>query len=66
MSAFFDIGNVYGNQEDFDASLLRYSTGVAAIWFSPIGIMNFSFSKPLKVKEGDQTQMFQFTVGTTF
>jgi len=66
LSAFFDIGNVYGQNENFDSSLLRYSTGISAIWLSPLGILSFSLAKPLKKIEGDRVEMFQFTIGTTF
>ncbi len=66
ISAFFDIGNVYGINEDFDSSQLRHSTGLSAIWLSPIGVLSFSLAKPLKKMEGDQTEMFQFTIGTTY
>jgi len=36
-SAFIDTGNVYGSDENFDTSELRYSTGLSAIWLSPLG-----------------------------
>lgn len=65
-SAFFDIGNVYGDDENFDGGSLRYSTGVAALWLSPIGILSFSLAQPLNTKEGDQIQRFQFSIGATF
>ena len=65
-SAFIDTGNVYGSDENFDTSELRYSTGLSAIWLSPLGILSFSFAKPLNKKEGDQLELFQFTIGTTF
>lgn len=66
LSAFFDIGNVYGIHENFEVSALRYSTGVSAIWLSPVGIFSFSLAKPLYKREGDQVQMFQFSIGTNF
>ncbi|OQW95844.1 MAG: outer membrane protein assembly factor BamA [Beggiatoa sp. IS2] len=65
-SAFFDIGNVYGNDEQFDGGALRYSTGIAALWLSPIGILSFSLAQPLNTKDGDQIQRFQFSIGATF
>jgi outer membrane protein insertion porin family len=66
LSVFVDVGNVYGLNEDFDSSLLRYSTGISAIWLSPLGVLSFSLAKPLKKMEGDRIEMFQFTIGTTF
>ncbi len=66
MSTFIDIGNVYPSQSDFDAAELRYSTGLALGWFSPLGALNFSLSKPLNDKDGDDTQVFQFSLGASF
>ncbi|MDM8558883.1 outer membrane protein assembly factor BamA [Candidatus Parabeggiatoa sp. HSG14] len=66
LSTFVDVGNVYGTNENFDTNQLRYSTGLSAIWLSPLGILSFSLAKPLNNREGDQTEMFQFTIGTTF
>lgn len=66
LSAFVDVGNVYGVEEDFNADQLRYSTGLSAIWLSPLGVLSFSLAKPLNEKPGDQIETFQFTIGTTF
>ncbi|KKN35947.1 hypothetical protein LCGC14_0778570 [marine sediment metagenome] len=66
LSAFTDVGNVYDVNEDFDASLLRYSAGLSAIWISPFGAMSFSVAAPLSKEEGDETEAFQFSLGSTF
>ena len=66
LSAFVDAGNVYGIEENFDASELRYSTGLSGIWLSPLGLFSISFAKPLNDQQGDQVEQFQFTIGTTF
>ncbi|MDM8569296.1 outer membrane protein assembly factor BamA [Thiotrichales bacterium HSG1] len=66
ISAFVDAGNVYAFDEDFDSSEIRYSTGLSAIWLSPVGVLSFSLAKPLNDKDGDQIESFQFTLGTTF
>ncbi len=66
LSVFVDAGNVYGIDENFDAAELRYSTGLSGIWLSPLGLFSISFAKPLNDKLGDQVEMFQFTIGTTF
>ena len=66
LSTFLDVGNVYGTNEDFDLAEMRYSVGVAAIWASPLGILGFSYAKPLNSKDGDQTKAFQFYLGTTY
>lgn len=63
MSTFLDVGNVYPSYDDFEAGELRYSVGVGATWLSPLGALTFSLAKPLNDKEGDNTQVFQFTIG---
>ena len=65
-SAFTDIGNVYSSEESFDASLLRYSTGLSAIWISPFGPVSLSFAKPFNQQNDDDTEFFQFAVGSSF
>ena len=64
VTGFFDIGNVYDTERDFEP--LRYSTGLALVWFSPVGPFTMSLARPLKTLEGDETQSFQFTIGTSF
>ncbi|GAB4300440.1 MAG: outer membrane protein assembly factor BamA [Methylophaga sp.] len=66
LSAFTDFGNVYDVNEDFDAGLLRYSAGLSAIWISPFGAMTFSVAAPIKKEDGDETEAFQFSLGSTF
>ena len=68
-SYFIDLGNVwevdYSSSID-QASKIRSSTGVAINWFTPIGPLNFSLSKPITKATTDKTQSFQFSLGTTF
>jgi len=66
LSAFTDFGNVYDVNEDFDTSILRYSAGLSAIWISPFGAMSFSVAAPFNEQEGDTTEAFQFSLGSTF
>lgn len=66
LSAFTDFGNVYDVNQDFDAGLLRYSAGLSAIWISPFGAMTFSIAAPLSKEDGDETEAFQFSLGSTF
>ncbi len=65
LSAFYDIGNVFDNAS-FNVGDLRYSVGLSAIWLSPVGPLAFSVAKPLNAQSGDETQAFQFTLGTQF
>ena len=59
-------GNVYGNDEDFDAGELRYSVGLSGIWVSPFGLVSASIAQPIADQAGDDIQNFQFTFGTSF
>ena len=69
---FVDAGQVFGPKDDngdyskFALGDMRYSTGLAVAWSSPMGPLKFSVAQPLNDKEGDKTQRFQFTMGTTF
>ncbi len=63
---FVDVGNVYGEKETVDLSLLRASTGVGLSWISPIGPLRIAYAKPLRTQPTDKTQKFQFQIGTSF
>lgn len=71
MSAFLDAGYVWGEDENgrqqkMNFSDLRYSTGLAFAWSSPIGPLKFSLGFPLKKDDGDEVQRFQFQLGSVF
>ncbi|MGA9032172.1 MAG: outer membrane protein assembly factor BamA [Sulfuricaulis sp.] len=63
MSLFTDGGMVYGPGEQMDLGQLRYSSGLAFNWYSPVGPLSFSYAIPLNDKPGDRTESFQFTLG---
>lgn len=63
---FLDIGMVYEEPQDFAFQELRASTGVAATFLTPVGAMRFSFAYPIRYEDTDQTERFQFTIGTLF
>ena len=66
---FLDFGNVWGVDYDDsvdDSSKLRSSTGIAASWMSPLGPMSFVFSKNITKHSNDETESFNFNLGTTF
>lgn len=63
---FLDAGNAFADPGDFRWSNLRVSVGVAATFLTPLGAMKFSYALPLNAKPGDQTERFQFTLGTYF
>jgi len=66
LAAFLDGGQVYGADENIRLSELRYSTGLAFSWNSPMGPLRLSYGRPLNSKPGDSLQHFQFQFGQTF
>ncbi|PMH41094.1 outer membrane protein assembly factor BamA [Vibrio sp. 10N.286.49.B3] len=81
-SIFFDMASVWdtefiyrpdninsGNQYYYDysdPSNYRASYGAALQWMSPMGPLVFSLAKPVKKYEGDDEEVFTFTIGQTF
>ncbi len=81
-SLFFDAGNVFDTDCDNKVdskgkrltvncykpsfSELRYSVGVGLTWITPMGPLTFSLAKALKEEEHDESQVFQFSLGTPF
>jgi outer membrane protein insertion porin family len=72
MSAFLDAGSVFGPGDvnglysKMSLGDLRYSTGLAVSWASPMGPMKFSIAKSLNAKPDDKPEHFQFIMGSTF
>lgn len=63
---FFDVGNVYRDFDSFETDLLRASTGLSLTWQAPVGPIIINVATPLKEREGDETQIIQFSFGQTF
>jgi outer membrane protein insertion porin family len=63
VSAFVDAGMT---GEAYRLSDLRYSTGLAVLWVSPVGPLKISVAVPLKSRPDDRKQPFQFTFGGAF
>ncbi|MDZ7805146.1 outer membrane protein assembly factor BamA [Thiohalophilus sp.] len=66
IAAFFDAGNVFAADQSVDVNELRTSAGLAFMWLAPIGTLRFSYAMPLNDEPGDDTQNFQFTMGSDF
>ena len=66
LSGFLDGGAVYGPGDLPGSSGMRYSTGVALTWISPVGPLKFSYAVPIDKQPVDKLQRFQFTLGTVF
>ena len=63
LSWFVDAGTV---GERYDLQELRYSTGLAFNWYSPVGPLKLSFARALSQKPDDRLQRIQFSLGTVF
>jgi outer membrane protein insertion porin family len=75
-SLFVDIGNVFSkdcgdksiniNCSELDLGELRYSIGVGGTWITQLGPMSVAISKPTNSGPLDETEAFQFEIGTQF
>ncbi|PCM43434.1 outer membrane protein assembly factor BamA [Marinobacter sp. ANT_B65] len=68
-TAFFvDAGQVFDTDRGFDPEFgeVRFSAGIGFQWITAVGPLAFSLAKPLNEKSGDDTQIFQFSLGQTF
>lgn len=66
LSVYYDFGTVFADVDDFEPAEFRTSLGFSYNWRSPIGPLSFSYAQPLNNERGDETQRFQFTIGTLF
>ena len=69
INLFLDFGNVWGVDYDTtldDSNKVRSSTGVMASWMSPIGPLTFTLAQNLSKMSTDETESFNFNLGTTF
>lgn len=71
LSTFVDAGAVYGgygvrNNDDFDLSEMRLAGGLAFSWISPFGPIKVSAAVPIRKRDDDRTEPFQFSFGTNF
>ena len=69
INLFLDFANVWG--VDYDSSIddsnkIRSSTGLAANWLSPVGPLSFTFATNISKANTDETEFFNFNLGTTF
>ncbi|EAL6793012.1 outer membrane protein assembly factor BamA [Campylobacter jejuni] len=62
-SVFFDYGMIGNKNLD---EIQRMSTGLGIEWITPIGPLQLVFAKPLNDKKGDNTNSFEFNLGTRF
>ena len=63
---FFDMGNVFGEEDKIDLQSLRSSYGLGFSWVSPMGPLRLAWARPIRVFSGDRIQHLQFQIGTSF
>jgi len=72
---FLDAGNVFIDQcldnndfceEGVDLAEIRFSLGLSWTWVTPIAPLSFNLARALNADEDDDTDVFQFQLGTTF
>lgn len=68
LGAFFDAGKIWGGDSSnaLGDDGMRYSTGLSLAWISPMGPLKFSLAAPINKKNGDETQVLQFQMGSVF
>jgi outer membrane protein insertion porin family len=66
ISFFVDSGALYDSLSEVDAADLRVTAGVGFSWITPVGPLTFSLATPISSEDTDETQNFQFTLGTGF
>ncbi len=63
---FFDMGDVYTSDEDFDISTFRKGTGIGVRFESPLGLIRLDWGYKLDREEGEDADEFHFGIGALF
>jgi len=66
LETFIDGGGVWEEDADIVLDEMRFSAGFSVLWVSPFGPINVSFAKALNDDANDETESFQFGMGTNF
>jgi outer membrane protein insertion porin family len=66
LAGFFDVGNVYGFNDRFDITDLKYGAGGGIRWNSPFGPIRVDYGFNLNRKPGEDAGAFNFSVGSPF
>ncbi|MCV2403807.1 outer membrane protein assembly factor BamA [Marinomonas sp. C2222] len=74
-AAFLDAGNVFATScfpvstnctSGVDLGEIRYSVGLSWTWITPIAPLSFNVAKAINPEDDDETDFFQFRLGTAF
>lgn len=64
--AFFDAGNAYAEQENVSLKNLKMDYGFGFRWISPMGPLRFEWGMPINRQPGEDSVVFNFTIGDLF
>jgi outer membrane protein insertion porin family len=64
LAAFLDGGQIYADK--IELGEVRFASGIALFWSSPMGPLRLSWAHALNAQDGDRKQQLQFTFGTGF
>jgi len=62
---FFDVGNAWGEEQDFFSDL-RYSAGTGFRWTSPMGPLRVEWGYNLDPIDGEEDSRLEFSIGRFF
>ena len=63
---FFDAGNAFGEGETPDLYNIRKSVGFGFRWWAPIGPLRFEWGFPIDRRPGEESMVFEFTIGSMY
>lgn len=66
LSAFVDVGSIYRTTSDVNLDDIRISTGVGFNWITVLGPIGLTYAVPLREKSTDETDSFNFNLGSNF
>lgn len=63
---FLDAGNAYAETENYSFKNMRADWGLGLRWVSPMGPLRFEWGVPFSKKPGEDSLVFNFTIGSLF
>lgn len=63
---FLDAGNAFAENESYSLTNLRSNWGLGLRWNSPIGPLRFEWGVPFVRRPGEDSVVFNFTIGSIF
>ena len=63
-----DAGNAFEYTDPWNDKIdaMRYSWGFGIRWFSPIGPLRFEWGFPFEPQAGEESSVFDFSIGNFF